>query len=75
MSDTILEVDYRPGEEIVLRFKIPKFLGLPDSSRGHLLAARKETLLAFRSMLDSAIERAEEPRKVSRKKRAKIEVQ
>jgi len=74
MSDTIFEVEHRPGEEIVLRFKSPKFRGLPDSTRQHLLAARKEMLLALRSMLDRAIERTEESKEAKRKKRTKIEV-
>ena len=75
MSDTILEVEHRPGKEVVLRFKSPRFRGLPDTTRQHLLAARKEVLLALRSMLDRAIERAEESEEAKEKKRTKIEVQ
>ena len=75
MSDSIFEVEHRPGEEVVLRFKSPKFQMLPDTTREHLLAARKEALLALRSMLDRAIERTEEPSKTKGRKRAKIEVQ
>ena len=61
MSDSVFEVEYHPGEEVVLRFKSPRFRGLPDSTKQHLLVARKEMLLALRSMLDRAIERMEEP--------------
>ncbi len=75
MSDSVFEVEYHPGEEVVLRFKSPKFRGLPDSTKQHLSVARKEMLLALRSMLDEAIERAEKPRETERKKRTKIEVQ
>ena len=75
MSDTIFEVEHRPGEEVVLRFKSPKFWRLPDTTRQHLLAARKETLLALRDMLDRAIERKEKSGETPRKKRTKIEVQ
>jgi len=75
MSDSIFEVEYHPGEEVVLRFKPPKFRGLPDSTRQHLLVARKETLLALRSMLDKAIEKMEEPGETGRRKKNKIEVQ
>jgi len=75
MSDSIFEVEHRPGEEIVLRFKSPKFRGLPDSTRQHLLAARKEMLLALRSMLDRAIEKTEESKEAKGRKRTKIEVQ
>ena len=75
MSDSIFEVEHRPNEEIVLRFKSPKFWGLSDSTRQHLLAAQKEMLLALRSMLDRAIERIEESEKAKRRKKTKIEVQ
>ena len=61
ISDSIFEVEYYPGEEVVLRFKSPRFRGLPDSTRQHLSVARKEMLLALRSMLDRAIEKMEEP--------------
>ncbi len=61
MSSSIFEVEYHPGEEVVLRFKSPRFRGLPDATKQHLLVARKEMLLALRSMLDKAIERMEEP--------------
>ncbi len=36
MSDSIFEVEYHPGEEVVLRFKPPRFRRLPDSTRQHL---------------------------------------
>jgi len=75
MSNSIFEVEYHPGEGVVLRFKTPKFRGLPNSTRQHLLVARKEVLLALRSMLDRAIERAEESEEAKEKKRTKIEVQ
>jgi len=75
MGDSIFEVEHRPGEEVVLRFKSPKFRGLPDSTWQHLLAARKEMLLALRSMLDEAIERTEKSTKAKGKRRTKIEVQ
>ena len=75
MSDTIFEVEHRPGEEVVLRLKSPKFRGLPDSTRQHLLIAQKEILLALRSMLDKAIEKAEESKEAKGRKRTKIEVQ
>ncbi|TET86743.1 MAG: hypothetical protein E3J34_03235 [Dehalococcoidia bacterium] len=74
MSDTILEVEHRPGKEVVLRFKSPRFRGLPDTTRQHLLTARKEILLALRDMLDRAIERREKSGKAPRGKRTKIEV-
>jgi len=75
MSDSIFEVEYHPGEEVVLRFKSPKFRGLPDSTRQHLLVARNEVLLALRSMLDRAIEKAEKSGETKGRKRTKIKVQ
>jgi len=75
MSDSIFEAEHRPGEEWVLRFKSPKFHGLSDSTRQHMLAAQKEILLALRSMLDGAIERTERSSQAKKRKRTKIEVQ
>ena len=75
MRDSIFEVEYHPGEEVVLRFKSPRFRGLPDSTKQHLLVARKEMLLALRSMLDRAIERTGESGEAKGRKRTKIKVQ
>ncbi len=75
MSDSIFEVEYHPGEEVVLRFKSPRLRGLPDATRQHLSAARKEMLLALRSMLDRAIERMEKPGETTGRKRSKVKVQ
>ena len=75
MSDTIFEVEHHPGEEVVLRIRSPKLWGLPDSTREHILAAQKETLLALRTLLDRVIERAEKPQEGKRRKRTKIKVQ
>ena len=75
MSDTIFAVEHRPGEEVVLRFKTPKFQGLPDSTKQHLRAAQEEILLALRGMLDGAIERTEKSREAGKSKKTKIEVQ
>ena len=75
MSDSIFEVEYHPGEEVVLRFKSPRFWWLPDSTKQYLSVARKEMLLALRSMFDRAIERMEEPGETKERKRSKIKVQ
>ena len=75
MNDTIFEVEHHPGRELVLRFKLPRFRRLPASTRQHLWAARKETLLALRNVLDKAIERTEGRGETKGKKRTKIEVQ
>jgi hypothetical protein len=36
---------------------------IPDSFWGHQKAAKKETLLAFRSLIDAALEELEKPEK------------
>ena len=72
MAKGIVEWEHHPGEELVLRFKPPGCKVLPDSTREHFLAARKEILLALRSFLDSAIERMERAEKETK---TKIEVE
>lgn len=48
---------------------------LPTETRGHVVAAQKEMLLAVRSLVDEAIKCVEESEKPRTKKRTKIEVQ
>jgi len=48
---------------------------VPDETRGHVRAARKEMLLALRSLIDAAIGRVEEAEKKAEKHRTKIEVE
>lgn len=74
MSDTIFEVEYRPGEEVVIRLKSPKFLRLPDTTKQHLVAAKKEVLLALRDMLGRAIEEKGKSGATRKRKRTKVEV-
>jgi hypothetical protein len=46
----------RAGEgEYILRFKIPQIKITPDPTGGHLKQAKKEILLAVRSLIDKAI--------------------
>lgn len=75
MAESIFEIEHRPGEEIVFRFKSPSISIMPEATRSHFRTAEKEVLLALRSLLDKAIERAEEAEKPKTKKRTKIEVQ
>jgi len=75
MPEKIFEVEYHPGEEVVLHIKAPRLSFVPEATKGHLKTARKETLLAIRSLLDKAIERAEKAEETKTKKRTKIEVQ
>jgi hypothetical protein len=73
MAEGIIEVEYHPGEEVVLRLKAPTLPFVPEAAKGPLRMAHKEMLLALRSFLDTAIERTEKAEKT--KKRTKIEVQ
>ena len=73
MSDSLFEMEYHPGEEVVLRFKYPKMNLLPKETKGHLATARKEILLALRDMLNAAVEKTPEKPSPPKRKR-KIEV-
>ena len=75
MAERMFEVEYHPGEEVVLRFKVSGLPFVPEATKGHFRMARKEMLLALRSLLDKTIEQAEEAEKPKAKKRTKIEVQ
>ncbi|MFA5308237.1 MAG: hypothetical protein WC370_01975 [Dehalococcoidales bacterium] len=55
-----LEFEHEDGGEYVLRFKAPQIKLPSDLTGGHLKEARKEVLLAVRSLIDKAINVAEE---------------
>lgn len=74
MAEKIFELERRPGEEYVLHFRPPKSI-LPASTVEHCRVARKEMLLALRSLIDRAIERTEEGEKAERKGKTKIAVE
>ncbi len=75
MSDKILEVEHRPGEEIVVHLRPPKLGPVGNAAKEHLLTARKEMLLAIRGVIDAAIKYTETEEKAKGKGRKKIEVQ
>jgi len=75
MGERIFEIEYHPGEEVVLRFKVSGLSIMPEATRSHFRMAHKEVLLALRSLLDRAIERAEKAEKTKAKRTTKIEVQ
>jgi hypothetical protein len=70
-----IEWEHRPEEGLILRFKPPLGKIVPDETRGHVRAARKEMLLALRSLVDAAIEREKAVEKKAEKRRTKIEVE
>ena len=55
-----LELEHEEGGEYVLRFRAPQVRISPDPTGGHLKQAKKEVLLALRSILDKAIKGEEE---------------
>ena len=73
MSDSLFELEYNPGEEVVLRFKYPKMKLLSEETKGHLVTARKEILMALRDILNAAVEKAPDAEQPTKRKR-KIEV-
>jgi hypothetical protein len=70
-----IEWEHRPGEEFVLRFKPPTGKMVSDETVSHVKAARKEMLLALRSLIDAAIVQQEKPEKRGKQRRTKIEVE
>ena len=50
-----LELEHEEGGEYILRFRAPQIKISADMTGGHLKQARKEALLAVRSILDKAI--------------------
>lgn len=75
MTNGSIEWEHNPGEELVLRFKPPLGKIVPDEARGHVRAARREMLLALKSLVEAAITREEEAEKKGYKHRTKIEVE
>jgi len=51
-----LEVEHEEGGEYILRFKAPQIKLDSDLTGGHLKQAKKEVLLAVRSLIDKAID-------------------
>lgn len=75
MAEQFFEFERSPEDDYVFKFR-PSMLNLfPPPTRQHMRAARKEVLLAFRSIIDRAIERVEEEDKKQSKRRTRIEVQ
>lgn len=71
-----VEVEEQPGLFDLLRITLPLpgVCLLPKEVRQHLRASRRECLLAFRSLLDTAINRLEEAEK-PRRKTERVEVE
>ena len=78
MSESLFELQYFPGEELVLRIKSPDMKKMvPDDVKEHLWTARKEMLMAIRGMVDVAAAKAEEyakPKKAKDSKKTKVDI-
>jgi hypothetical protein len=74
-----LDVEEQPeGPYDLLRvtLPLPRMMFLPKETRDHLRAARREQLLAVRSLLDTAIRRLEQgPAAKPRRKAEKMEIE
>ena len=55
-----IELEHGEGDEYVLRLRLPRIKITPDPTGGHLKQAKKEVLLAVRSLIDKAIKVEEE---------------
>ncbi len=75
MAEKVFECDYSPEEGFSLRIRRPAFRTLCPEARGHILEARKETLLALRSMVEAALERLEEKEDTRKRRRRRIDVE
>ena len=59
MSDSMFEISFQPGEEVVIRLRAPDLKMMKGDTAQHLIGAKKEMLLALRSLLDEAIAKTE----------------
>ena len=71
--ERILDFERMDDGTYALYFRPPKVDVLPQESREHFREAQRELLLAFRGLVDAAIQRGEEQEKQSRGAR-RIEV-
>ena len=62
-----LEFEHDERGEYILRFKMPQVKLASDLTEGHLKEAKKEVLLAVRSLIDKAINVEEEKNKGKKK--------
>jgi hypothetical protein len=75
MAEKFFECEYSPEEGLSLRIHKPAFRAFSPEARGHLLDARRETLLALRSMVEAALERLEEKEGGRSRRRRSITVE
>lgn len=74
MAERIFEIEHEPGKGFVVRINTAGISLFSEEVQSHLRTARKERLLALRSLIDAAIEQAEKPRKKeTKRKNIKVE--
>lgn len=74
----ILECEYHPGEELVIRLRAPRLQGRDAGPVAqHLAEAQKEFLAAMKSLLDAAVAflEVEEKPPAARRRRGRIKVE
>jgi len=74
MSDSMFEISFQPGEEVVIRLRAPNLKMMKGETAQHIIGAKKEMLMALRSLLDEAISKTEEAASpAAEKTRIKVE--
>jgi len=74
MSDSMFEISFQPGEEVVIRLRAPNLKMMKGETAQHIIGAKKEMLMALRSLLDEAISKTEEAASPAEEKtRIKVE--
>lgn len=72
-QDKFFEYEYKPGEELVLRFRRPKAQALPPAVAEHFRGSVHEFLLAARALIDLALERTGPGEPPKKRTRIKVE--
>lgn len=75
MPEKMVEIEHRPGEELVIRLRPPTVKLMPEDARRHVKNAERQFLLGVRSLIDVAIEYIDKTEKPKGESRTKIEVQ
>ncbi len=61
MSDSMFELEHKPGESLTFRFRPPKLRKFSPETREYMRTAQRQFLLAFRSAIDMALDMTGEP--------------
>jgi len=75
VAEKFFECEYSPEEGFSLRIRKPVFRAFSSEARGHVLEARRETLLALRSMVEAALECLEKKEGARSRRRRRIDVE